>query len=89
MDKTLSLREANQTFARVVREVEAGDAFTITRNGTPVARILPIEGARRVLTAEQKAALARILARSEEGWPLDAEKFNREELYDRQDNYGQ
>jgi prevent-host-death family protein len=89
MEKTLSLREANQSFARVVREVESGDAFTITRNGTPVARIAPIQGARRVLTEEQKAALARILARSEEGWPLDAEKFNREDLYDRQDNYGQ
>jgi prevent-host-death family protein len=89
MEKTLSLREANQSFARVVREVESGDVFTITRNGKPVARIAPIQGAQRVLTEEQKAALAHILARSEEGWPLDAEKFNREDLYDRQDNYGQ
>lgn len=89
MDKTLTLREANQTFARVVRDVESGDTFTITRNGAPVARISPIDGARRVLTAEQKAALARLLALSKEGLPLKAWKFNREELYDRQDRYGE
>ena len=54
MEKTLSLREANQSFARVVREVESGDAFTITRNGKPVARIAPIEGARRILVQPSK-----------------------------------
>ncbi len=82
MEKTLSLRDANQSFARVVREVESGDAFTITRNGKPVARIAPIEGARRILTAEQKAALARTLARANPGYPLDGEKFDREALYE-------
>jgi prevent-host-death family protein len=82
MEKTLSLREANQSFARVVREVESGDVFTITRNGTPVARIAPIEGARRVLTPEQKAALARTFARANPGWPLGGEKLDREALYD-------
>ena len=35
--KTLTLRDANQSFARCIREVEAGEEIVITRNGTPVA----------------------------------------------------
>ena len=82
MEKTLSLTEANRSFARVVREVEAGDAFTLTRNGKPGARVASIEGAQRILTAEQEAALAHILAETNRGWPLGGEKFDREVLYD-------
>ena len=37
---------------------------TITRNGAPVAQLLPIAG-RRVLTPEQEAALARTKVRRE------------------------
>ncbi len=88
MEKTLTLREANQTFARVIREVESGSAFTITRNGKPVAKISPVEGARRVLTAEQEAALARTLARANPGLSLGGEKFDRQAIYDeRVDRY--
>jgi prevent-host-death family protein len=49
MAKTVTLRDANQQFARCIREVEAGEEFVITRNGNPVARLVPITG-RRVLT---------------------------------------
>ena len=49
MTKTITLREANQVFARCIREVEAGEEFVITRKGEPVARLVPIPG-RRVLT---------------------------------------
>src|ERR1700746_266458 len=38
MAKTISLREANQRFARCIREVEAGSEFVITRNGQSVER---------------------------------------------------
>ena len=58
MRRTISLREANQTFARCIREVEGGAEYVITRNGEPVARLLPI-GDRRVLPPRQQAALAR------------------------------
>ena len=83
MEKTLSLREANQSFARVVREVESGAAFTITRNGRPVAKISPVEGARRVLTGEQEAALARMIAGMDEGMPLNLGKLDRDALHER------
>ena len=41
--KTITLREANQAFSRCIREVEAGEEFTITRNGEPVARLVPMD----------------------------------------------
>ena len=79
VEKTLPLREANQAFARIVREVEGGAAFTITRNGAPVARIVPIEGAPRRLTPEQEAALARMAA----GWPIAAGPLDRDAIHER------
>lgn len=81
MAKTITLREANQAFARCVREVEAGEEITITRRGRPVARIVPVRG-QRVLTPEQEAALVRALKIMEEGWDIGAGPLNRDELYD-------
>lgn len=82
MSKTITLRDANQAFSRCVREVEAGEDFVITRKGKPVARLVPVEGGRRTLTAEQKAALERTARRMAKGWPLDIGRFNREQRYE-------
>ena len=81
MSKTITLREANQAFSRCIREVEAGEEFTITRNGEPVARLVPVRR-ERVLTPAQEAARARARARMEQGWHLGGERFNREEIYE-------
>jgi prevent-host-death family protein len=81
MGKTITLREANQAFARCIREVEAGEEFTITRRGQPVARIVPVSQ-KRVLTPEQEAARARAFKRMKTGWPIGAAPLNRDELYD-------
>jgi len=81
MTRNISLRDANQRFSRCIREVEAGEEFVITRKGKPVARLIPV-GGERVLTPEQDAALARTIERMEKGWPLDTERFNRDDLYD-------
>jgi len=84
MSKTITLREANQRFSRCVREVEAGEEFVITRNGKPVARLIPSTG-KRVLTSEQEAALQRLAATS---WPLEDSRVDREEIYqERVDRY--
>lgn len=80
--KTLTLREANQAFARCIREVEAGEEFVITRNGNPVARLSPVNQ-RRVLTPEQLAAYERTLARMEQGWELGAGPLDRDALHER------
>lgn len=80
MSKTISLREANQGFSRCIREVEAGEEFVITRNGNPVARLVPARQT-RVLTPEQEAALARLKVAMEKGWPIGAGPLDRDELY--------
>jgi prevent-host-death family protein len=79
--KTVTAREANQRFAKLLSEVEAGGrGYVVTKRGRPVARIVPVETEPRRLTPEQEAALARLLST---GWNLGIEKFDRDELYDR------
>ena len=80
--KTLTLRDANQTFARCIREVEAGEEILIARNGVPVARISPVSK-RRVLRPEQQAAWERLNAAMETGWPIGAGPLDRDSLHER------
>ncbi|MCK6454142.1 MAG: type II toxin-antitoxin system prevent-host-death family antitoxin [Alphaproteobacteria bacterium] len=83
MQKTITAREANQRFARVLREAEEGSEFVITRHGRPVARIAPIAPrGKRVLTPHQQRVLDRMIKRMRRGWNLGGEKFDRESLYD-------
>ena len=84
MTKTISLRDANQKFARIVREVEEGrETVIVTRRGEPVVKITPAREGKRKLTPAQQRALNQIFKLAEEkklssgGW-----KFNRDELYD-------
>ena len=42
--KTISQREMRNDSGLVLREVEAGETFTVTRRGAPVAQIVPGEG---------------------------------------------
>lgn len=81
--KEVSLREANQGFARLIREVETGQEVVITRHGAPVARLLPVRSTKRALTPEQEAAWERIQQQMREH-PIDlgGRKFSRDELYD-------
>jgi prevent-host-death family protein len=84
MTETVTARDANHHFARILGEVEAGKEFVVTRNGVPVARIVPErlpDGSRR-LTAVQQEALERSIARLRRGWPLGIDRIDREELYD-------
>jgi prevent-host-death family protein len=82
MSKTVTLRDANQNFAKYVRQVEGGEEIVITRRGTPVAKLSPMSG-KRVLTPDQQAARRRALARMKKGWPLGIGKLDRDSLYDR------
>jgi prevent-host-death family protein len=82
MSKTISLREANQAFARCVRDVEAGAEYIITRNGRPVARLMPASS-RRILSPVQQAARARARGRMEKGWPIGAGPLDRDSLHER------
>jgi prevent-host-death family protein len=80
-EKTISLRDANQRFAELVRRVESGERFVVTRRGQPVARIEPVAGKRK-LTPAQERAWKRLKRRMEKGYDLGGLKIDRDELYD-------
>ena len=82
MATRISLRDANRRFAKLVRDVESGREFVVTRRGQAVARIVP-PGQGRVLTAEQEAARKRSTARLAKGWPLGLGGSDRKKLHDR------
>lgn len=47
MTRTIAQRELRNDNARVIDEVVAGESFVVTRNGVPVAELLPLRTARR------------------------------------------
>ncbi|MBY0113531.1 MAG: type II toxin-antitoxin system prevent-host-death family antitoxin [Phycisphaerales bacterium] len=49
--------DAKTHFAALLQRVAAGEELTITRNGEPIARMVPV---RRSSAAEKKAAVAAI-----------------------------
>ena len=84
MAQTVTARDANHHFSRILKQVEAGKEFVVTRNGTPVARIVPElaqDGTRR-LTPEQEKALAESMEWCRRGWPLGIGRLDRNALYD-------
>ncbi len=80
--RTVSLMTANQEFSRLIKEVEHGAAFQITRRGRPIARLVPHK-ADKTADPRWAAAYRRMMAHLEEGASLGGLKVEREELYDR------
>lgn len=42
--KTVNIHEAKTHFSRLIQRVRAGEEVVIAKAGTPVARLVPIEG---------------------------------------------
>ncbi len=80
MDKTVSSREANQHFSKLLSEAEQGRETVITKRGKPVARLVPY-GATK-MTRKRKAALTALMSM---GWDLDYanNKMTRDEMHER------
>lgn len=80
-DRTIPQRELRNNIAGVLRAAEAGETFTVTVRGRPVARVVPLgqpnqpridvdrEALRRILALPVDDELARDLDLAEE--PLD------------------
>ena len=81
-EKTISLRDANQQFAEIVRQVESGQTFIVTRRGEPVARIEPVSKKRK-LTPAQEAAWRRVRRAMEKGFNLGGKAPSRKEIHGR------
>ncbi len=80
--RTVSLKTANQEFAKLIKEVERGEGFMITRRGRPVARLLP-HTADKMADPDWSAAYRRMMERLDEGASLGGLKVKREDIYDR------
>lgn len=52
--RTISQRELRNDNAEVIRGVEAGESYTVTRRGVPVARLVPL-GAHADLRCDRPA----------------------------------
>lgn len=65
-DRSIPQRELRNNVSKVLRAAEAGETFTVTVRGRPVARLIPLGEHGRPRTDVDRAALRRILAQ-----PLD------------------
>ena len=81
LDGTVNATEANRQFSRLLREVENGGRITITKDGTPVAVLVPAGEERRRASA---AVLQRFEALSSIGLPIGfTGGIDRDELHRR------
>jgi prevent-host-death family protein len=78
--RTVSAREANQQFARILGQASAGEEIVITRRGKRVAVLAPYR--RQTLMPEQKAAIARVVEMMRRGIGHGARRFTRDEIYE-------
>jgi len=86
--KQISLREANQGFSRLVREVEeTGEGVLVLRNGKPAVEIVPSRASRplRTLTKDQERAIAQFMksARTKPGRSAGERRWTRDALHER------
>jgi prevent-host-death family protein len=79
--RTVTAREANQAFSRILGEAEGGEEIVITRRGRPVAVLRPWK---QPMTPERQAAIERISRLMREGVSLGGGPYytSRDELYD-------
>lgn len=79
MDEIISAGEANRRFSSLLRGVREGHSYTVTSHGRPVARLVPINEERDAQARARKALLKRLSQQP----ALNAGKWTREELYER------
>lgn len=71
MARTITQRELRNESGEIMRALDDGEEFVITRNGVPVGELLPIQRGTFVSTAA--------LLRAAAGGPtVDAERFRRD-----------
>jgi prevent-host-death family protein len=81
--RSVSAREANQQFSKILGEAAGGEEIVITRRGQPVAVISPYRPSER--TPEQLAAIERLVEMMRHGFIKGVEKrrYTRDEMHER------
>ncbi len=82
MDGTVGPYEAKTHLAALLDRVESGETVTITRNGRPVARLVPAGPPRPMPEAQAAALLERFRELRETLRSEGAKPFTTEELVD-------
>jgi prevent-host-death family protein len=54
--REITQRELRNESGEIMRRVERGESFTITRNGTPIARVVPLR--RRIFVPREEVLAA-------------------------------
>jgi len=78
--RSVTAREANQAFSRILKEAEGGEPVLITRRGRPVAIIEPY---RATDAQEREHAIDHIVALVRRGLPIGGRRFTRDEMHER------
>ena len=78
--RSVTAREANQAFSRILQEAERGESVVITRRGQPVAVIAPYRAAD---VPERERAIDHIVALMHRGLPIGGRRFTRDEMHER------
>jgi prevent-host-death family protein len=68
VERTITQRQLRNDNAEIIRALDTGDSFVITRNGVPVGRLTPVGRRTFVPTSELIESFARLPA-------IDAERF--------------
>ena len=79
MDETISAADANREFSRLLRGVREGKSYVVTSHGRPVAKLVPVAED----TDARRQAWLRLLERLKSQPALNAGKWTRDELYER------
>ena len=78
--KTVSARDANQHFSRLLADVEAGEEVVITRRGRPVARLVRDTG---MSPEDKEKALQELRKIMERGVRFEGPPMTRDEMHER------
>jgi prevent-host-death family protein len=73
--ETIGQRELRNDNAKIIHRVLAGESFVVTRNGVPVADLIPHQVARE---SEDRPTLGDLQAAFRQAQPLDAEAWKRD-----------
>lgn len=68
MPRTISQRELRNDSGAIMRAVEAGESFVVTRNGVPLANLTPLK--RRTFVPREE-----VIAAFKDLPPIDAKQF--------------
>ena len=82
--RKITQRELRNDSGSIMRGVERGESFTITRNGTPIGRLIPIRRRTFVPRAEVMAAFATAPALDETRFRRDLDAAIGQDLLDRE-----